>query len=378
MASAQATQALVDRVYGQSTPISSVDPEVAKALSIAAAPITPALMAKFESCLSQTVCQTGYPGAKLVIGLPIDDTANLINRQGQAISLLQALRYPNVKTILLPNGSGNAQTINSNFRSLLSQNANAIIGNFGNGATMAAVGRQAQQQGVVVSALNQNIAGESPGKNYIFTGNDLCEYGKYQAQAAVEGSGKSSGGSYTLMTGTPGNPYGAAWQPCTQKYLNAKGWSQAGSYTTNWTPQGTAQAVSAIISSGKHTNAILYDADCTQLVQSYESSGKPLPVIVGAGVAPSCVALWNKAVKAGKPFPAFSGNAQVWNYNVGVSAALDRLAGHQVSSSIPLHLKLIPFANMVKLEPQWQSYPASALFQSTLPLAVTKKLLGGA
>ena len=278
----------------------------------------------------------------------------------------------------MPDGQGNAQTINSNFRSLLSQNVKAIISNFGYGATMAAVGRQAQQQGVLISTLNQDIAGLTPGKNYIFTGNDLCQYGQYQAKAAIEGTGKQSGGTYTLLTGTPGNPYAAGWQPCTTSYLKGKGWTQASSLTTNWTPQGTSQAASELISSGKNPNAILYDADCTLLVKAYIDAAKQAPMIAAAGVAPSCVQLWQQETKAGKPFPAYTGNAQVWNYNVGVTAAIDRLEGKSVPNSIPLDLPLIPFTQLVKNEPNWTQYPAAAVFQSTLPLSATDKLLGGA
>jgi ABC-type sugar transport system substrate-binding protein len=376
-ASDTATATLINKVYGVPTNPSSIPPAVKQALQVAAAPISPTLMSKFMSCLGQTVCVTGYPNAKYVIGLPIDDSTNTINRQGQAISLLQALRYPTVAKILMPDGQGNAQTINSNFRSLLSQNVNAIISNFGNGATMAAVGRQATQQGVLVSALNQNISGLTPGKTNIFIGNNLCQYGQYQAKAAIAGTGKQSGGSYTLLTGTPGNPYAAGWQPCAASYLKSRGWTQASSLTTNWTPQGTAQAASALISSGKNPDAILYDQDCTVLAKAYLSAGKKPPVIAGAGVAPSCVQVWAQAQKSGKAFVAYTGNAQVWNYNVGVTAAIERLEGQTAADNIPLALPLIPFTQLVKNEPNWTQYPAAAVFQSTLPLVATKKLLGG-
>src|SRR6476659_3461018 len=78
--SAAATAALINKVYGVPTDPNSIPPIVKEALGVAAAPISPSLMSKFMSCLGQTQCVTGYPNAKLTIGLPIDDSTNTINR----------------------------------------------------------------------------------------------------------------------------------------------------------------------------------------------------------------------------------------------------------------------------------------------------------
>jgi hypothetical protein len=67
----------------------------------------------------------------------------------------------------------------------------------------------------------------------------------------------------------------------------------------------------------------------------------------------------------------------VWNYAVGVTAGMDKLAGANVEPTITLKLPFIPFSSLTKVEPEYASYPDAAVFQSLLPLDVTKALLSG-
>jgi ABC-type sugar transport system substrate-binding protein len=365
--------ATIETAYGPNVSQTDIPQVVLEALKVAAVPADQTLINKLKSCLGKTKCDTGH--GSITIGIPIDDRNSFTSFE--ANSLLQALRYPAVKTILMPDGQSDLQRIISNFRSLVSQKVNLIVMNSGYGASLGPVARQAMKQGIVVAAASQGIAGIAPGKNYIFIGNNLCDYGKAQATAVFAGSGKSTGGSVAMLTGIPGNPYAAGWQPCAKQAFSAAKWSVANSLTTNWTPQGEAQAASTMLASGKRVDAIAYDGNCVGLVKSYLDAGKTPPTIAAAGVQPECVSLWQHAQSGSHKFNAYTGNSQVWVMDIGVTAGLNRLAGQDVPSSIDLTLPLISFGSLVKRNPGYASLPPSASFQSLLPAEITKTVLGG-
>jgi ABC-type sugar transport system substrate-binding protein len=368
---------LINLVYGTPIPQSELPPVVVEALKVAAVEMTPAQLEKVKSCIGQTVCETGNPGGTLTIGNPIDDQANPINLASQIVTLTQLIKYPNVAKVLMPSGQGDIQRIISNFRSMVSQGASMIISNYGNGESMGTVAKQAQDQGTLIVALSQGPAGIEPGEDYIFVGNDLCEYGTETAEAVIKESGIKTGGSVALMTGVPGNPYYAGWNGCAKEVFEKANWNVVYEGTTNWTPQGAAQATSALIASGKQVDAIAYDADCYNVAKTYLDGGQTPPPIIAAGVSPACLGIWEQAKKEGKEFKGATGNPQVFDYLVGVTAGMDRLAGKEVPSNIKLVLPYTSFEALAKNEPEFGKYPATATFESPLSLELKEQILGG-
>jgi ABC-type sugar transport system substrate-binding protein len=337
--------ATIKRAYGTNVNPSSIPPIILQSLKVASAPITPALEAQFKKCMSQPICDTGHGTLTLGIAEPTAaDLGNLDNRAGWT---LQALRYPQIKRIIFTNANGDTATAISNFRSLVSQHANIITGLFSAGPALLAAAKQATAQGSKVIEYTEPIPGAVPGKDVVtFLGTDICAYGAAIAKAAYQASGNKPGGSIALYTGPPGNPYGATWQPCTQKQIKAQGWTTALTGNTNWNAQGEQQAASALIASGKNPAAIGYDYTPQGFVNAYLKQGKTPPIMIaGAGTAGYFKSI-AAAKAAGHPFPAYISNSQGWLTAPSVTAGILAAEGKPVPPNLLIPDLVVPASNL--------------------------------
>lgn len=339
-------------------------PEIAQeALRVAAVPPDAELEKQVFACMKTSACDTGR--GDLVIGIAEPNAAVPYRKMLRAVFTLQALRYPNVRKIIYTDAAGDLSTFLSNFRSLVTQKADIITGNFDFASSMLPVVKQAAAQGILVIPFTQAVPGAKPGEEVLTTvQTDVCAYGKASADAAIDAA-KADTGSIALLTGTPGNAYGAQWQPCAKKQIESRGWKVGRSLTTNWTPQGEKQSASALIASGDEVDAIIYDYTPEGLVNAYADAKRTPPAIIGGAGTVAYVKAANDAEEAGRGFPAYISNSQLWYATAVITAAIKGAADEAVPGEIVLPAPVTPIAD---LGDQYSpSLPAAASFNSLLP-----------
>lgn len=362
---------VINVAYGRDADPKEISPPVLEALKVAGAPVTPEIEKQLLECLRKPTCETGR--GELTIGVAMNSLATKGDVDQQAGFILQALRYPNVKKIITTNANNDPATSMSNFRSLISQKADAIVGLFTAGATLLPVAKQATKAGVKVVASNQPIPGAKNGTDILsFVGSDACAWGTQLGEQAIKASDGKQGGSVAMYSGPAGNPYAATWQPCTKKALEKANWKVAVSGSTDWTPQGEQQAATALQASGKKVDAIIYDFTPQALLRGYTEKGqKPPTLLAGAGTAGYFKAV-DEAKEKGIDVDAFISNSTGWATAVSITAAMDALAGKDVPAEITIPNDVVPLDNV---RPQYDpSQPEGQQMNLLLPLELSNRI----
>ena len=146
---------------------------VLASLSRAAKPVNEALALK---CWKENVCDTGT-GGKLVVGEADGFCGNVWRQVLKMEYILQALTYPQIGKIIYTCANLNTQKAISDFRSILAQHANVMIGYADAGAALLPSIREATKRGIpYVTYANGPIG--TPGVDYLtVTGPDQCKVG---------------------------------------------------------------------------------------------------------------------------------------------------------------------------------------------------------
>lgn len=360
--------------FGGKFSASKLQPIIRDALNVAGTPATPAEVALAAKCIKETTCNTGHGNLKIGIFDP-SGTSNPWRAQARTVITLQALRYPQVKTIVWADGGNdNLTTTQAAYRGLISQKVNVIIGNMDQGNILLPITRQAARAGIIVIPYSNVIpAATGHGDIAADVTADLCGYGTTLGKDAV--AGKTSG-TVAIFTGTPGNPFGGTWEPCTEKAVKAAGLS----YTlgnTNWTPQGEAQAAAALAANPGNTVSEVYDYLPDGFFQSWLSVGKEPPTQVGGSAAYSTVALYQKIVAKYPNFKYYVSESELFFPAIAATMGIEKALG----AKVPLHI-LAP-QTVVSLStylPYYKAHPglpAAAQFSTMLPDSLLKATLGG-
>ena len=100
--------------------------------------------------------------------------------------------------------------------------------------------------------------------------------GKEFVKAVITGNPDAK--SIVALGGTPGNPLSATWQECAEKEAaEHPGVKIVGKFDTNWTQEGTFNAVSAALSQFGKVDGYIYEyADGFRgAVRAYDTAKKP-------------------------------------------------------------------------------------------------------
>jgi ribose transport system substrate-binding protein len=198
---------------------------------------------------------------------------------------------------------------------------------------------------------------------------DICQAGKEMAKATRQAIGAS--GPVAFFSGTPGNPQDAGWTKCAAD----AGIKSTFKADTNWTPAGTFQAASGLISSGKNVKAILYSYSnpVPQIIKAYKQANKPIPAIVTWTQDNGTSCLWKKDQAGKDKWKLYQTNALNWPARVATTAALMKQSGKQVPAQL-----IYPQPYVAAKPTQCDSsLPADYPGKSALiPDYLTKKLIG--
>ncbi|MDE3205647.1 MAG: substrate-binding domain-containing protein [Acidobacteriota bacterium] len=306
-----------------SVPASSIPPIMSEALTIAGRSLTPAQLSKALSCWKATSCTLG--SGNVTVAEADGFGGNTWRSFSKMNIILQALTYPQIGKFIYTNANGSLSTYESNIRELTAEGVKAIVAynDFGPAAWPAF--EAAQRSGAVVSTFVGPSDGAPTSAITTRVQPDICQVGK--DMAAVTQKVIGGNGPVAYFTGTPANPEDTGWQKC----ATDAGIQSVFNGTTNWTPSGAQQAASALIASGKTVKAILYSYSnpVPNIVQAYQTAGKPIPAIIDWTTNNSTVCLLQQ-----NHFTMYLTNALNWAARVSLTALMDKIQGKSVPAAI--------------------------------------------
>jgi ABC-type sugar transport system substrate-binding protein len=309
---------------------------------LAATKWTSAKEALAEHCFTAGSCTVG--SGKDTLGIlstvPPDGWVNMVEMS----TILEALTYPQIGKIIIDTNNADLSTTTSQIHAMISQGVSGIVSFDVFGAAAKATYQAATSAGIPV-VLYQDIMGPS-GKGVVTSqvAVNYCQLGQALAQGAAKALG-SKGGNVALYTGVAGNaqafgfggnsPSERGWISCAKQWFaqHQPNIHVVDTSLTDWTEGGNVSATSALISSGKTVNAILYDdATFTTIISTYQNAHLRVPALIGWGQENDDVHDW---ITANKSFPMdFSSYYGPVDAPVAVSVLMDKLAGQSVPNEV--------------------------------------------
>ena len=302
-------------------------PQIAlAALYRAGLPVDQARMDLAVKCWKDKTCETGT-GGPLTVALADGFGENFWRQMTHMEFILQALTYPEIGKIIYVTALGDTQRSISDFRSLIAQDVDIIIGFPDAGDALLPAVREATERGITYITHSYGAIGE-PGKDYpTFVAEDVCLLGQLFAETlnTEVGSGKVA-----FLGGTPGNALSAYWQSCEEPALSSD-LTLVGRADTSWTREGTLEAVSGFISSDPDIKGYSYEAADSFMggVRAYEAANLPLDIVVTLRTDEmSLFCEWEKINNPNfKVFYASGGNYQS---RIALTAAMMKLKGYEL------------------------------------------------
>lgn len=331
-----APPALLLKAFGTTK---NVPKPVLAAVTRAGVPFTGAKLALAIKCWKENTCDTGT-GGKYTVALADGFGENVWREVTHMEFVLGALTYPEIGKIIYTSGQNNTQKQISDFRSLIAQKVNVIVGFPDAGPAMLPSYRAAKQRGIIVVPYTSTPGGK-PGVDYTsFVAEDLCQLGKNFAGVL---NTQVKGGKVVFLGGTPGNGLSKAWQACEKPALN-KSIQVVGNADTNWTRQGTAQAMSGFLSKYPDLKGISYEYADGFLggVQAYQAAHKPLNVVLT--LRTDEMDLFCQWKKIGNPnFKIYYSQGGNFQSRIALTTAMMALEGQKVPSTVtlPMHMRQV-------------------------------------
>jgi ribose transport system substrate-binding protein len=322
-----AKPALLQKAFGTTK---NIPRPVLAAVYRAGLPISAAKLKLALECWKKNVCETGT-GGDVTVALADGFGENVWREVTHMEFVLQALTYPEIGKIIYTSGQNNTQKAISDFRSLIAQNVDIIIGFPDAGAAMLPSYREATRKGIVVVPYTSTPGG-TPGKDFAsFVSEDLCLLGKNFASVlnTQVGSGK-----VVFLGGTPGNGLSKAWQACEKPALRSS-LQLVGTADTNWTRQGTLQAMSGFLSKHPDLKGVSYEYADGFLggIRAYEAAKKPLNLVLT--LRTDEMGLFCQWKKINNPnFKIFYSNGGNFQSRLALTIGMMKLNGQNVPSNL--------------------------------------------
>jgi ribose transport system substrate-binding protein len=255
------------------------DPVVTDAFNRAARPLTDAQRARALQCWRNNGCTTGT-GGKLSVAYADGFGENVWRRVTEMEFIQQALTYPEIGKIQYSSARGDVSKAISDLNAYIAQGVNVIVLYADAASALAPTVREAQEAGITVVLNNGSEAG-TPGKDYLTSVHEnICALGEDFVKT-IEADNPSAK-SVVALGGTPGNVISSEWQNCAKKQADKTGLKILAKIDTNWTQEGTFQAVSAALSQYGNFDGWLYEyADGFRAaLRAYKAAGRPVNTVV--------------------------------------------------------------------------------------------------
>jgi ribose transport system substrate-binding protein len=349
----------------------SLNPVILQGLEEAGRSYPAAEVKAAAACQTQTTCKIGNGTQTLAI---LDGAGGNLWRQiTRAAITMQAAAYPNIGTVIYLQADGNLQTMQADLKTLVARRVTGIVTYDDFGPAMTASFQQAKTQGIPIVAY-----GGTPGPTAVNAvisqvQSSFCDDGNQMAQTTAKMLGGH--GNVAYFTGTPGNPQGAGWESCASKWFaqNAPGVKVTDKSNTSWTGPGTVSATSALISTGKKIDAILYDYSnqTVNIVQAYQHAKVTVPDQVTWTSDNQLLQLWQQGQSSPDPWKLAYSSSINFEGNIALAALMSHLSGQQLPSVLTFPL---PFVQAQKGD-YAASQPADAPGPTLMPDTLLNQLL---
>ena len=348
-----------------------LDPTIVQGLNEAGRDYTEAQVTTAAGCMSQPTCKIG--DGKLTLAILDGAGSDLWRHITRAQITLQATSYPNIGTVIYLQADGNLQTMQANLKTLVARKVTGIVTYDDFGPAMTAAYQQATNAGIPVVAY-----GGIPGKDAASAvvsqvASDFCDDGNQMAQTTAKMLNNT--GNVAFFTGTPGNPQGAGWQACAETWFaqNAPNIKVVNKSNTSWTEGGAVTATTALISTGKKVDAVLYDyaKQTVNIVQTYEKAKVPVPAQVTWTSDNSLLEMWEKDQGTPSEWQLAYSSSINFEGAIALSALMNHLAGKQVA---PMLIFPLPFV-LAKKGDYLADQPANAPGPTLMPDSLLKTVL---
>ena len=328
-------------------------------------PVNQAMQDLAVKCYTDKICDTGT-GGKLTVALADGFGENFWRQMTHMEFVLQALTYPEIGKIIYVTAGGDTQKSISDFKSLVAQKVDIIVGFPDAGEALLPAVREATAQGTIFITHSYGKIGE-PGKDYpTFVAEDVCKLGQLFAGTLNKEVGT---GKVAFLGGTPGNPLSAYWQSCEEPVLS-KNLTLVGRADTSWTQQGTLEAVSGFISSNPDIKGYSYEAADSFLggVRAYEAAGLPLDIVLT--LRTDEVDLFCEWKKENNPnWKVFYGSGGNYQSRIALTAAMMKLKGYDVPADGVILPTVMRQATASSCNPDM---PQQASLSSLIPIPIFK------
>ncbi|MEP7288424.1 MAG: substrate-binding domain-containing protein [Chloroflexota bacterium] len=296
------------------------------ALYRAGLPVDQKTMDLAVKCWKDKICDTGT-GGKITVALADGFGENFWRQMTHMEFVLQALTYPEIGKIIYVTSLGDTARSITDFKSLVAQHVDIIVGFPDAGDALLPAVREATAAGIIYITHSYGKIGE-PGKDYpTFVAEDVCKLGELFADTLNKEVVK---GKVAFLGGTPGNALSAYWQSCEEPKLS-KDLTLVGRADTSWTQQGSLEAVSGLISKNPDIKGYSYEAADSFLggVRAYQAASLQLDITVTFRTDEmSMFCEWEKINNPNfKIFYASGGNYQS---RIALTAAMMKLKGYDL------------------------------------------------
>ena len=318
-----------------------VNPVLVEAIEHAAMPLTAEQRELALKCWKESVCETGR--GTLTVAYADGFGENVWRRVTAMEFIAQALTYPEVKKIIYTSARGDASKAIADMRSYIAQQVDVIVMFADAGEALLPTVQEATQAGILVTVHNGTSVGGEAGKDYVASvAEDICKLGTDFVKAVADNAPKQPG--IVQLGGTPGNPLSATWQGCADKELaNHPELKPIGKADTNWTQEGSFEAVSGLLAQHDDIGAYIYEyADGFRgALRAYESAGKEPDIVVALRTDEQGLFCdWEKA--ADPDFKIFYSSGQNFQSRFALTAALMKKAGKAVDPNIDVPFSMKP------------------------------------
>jgi ABC-type sugar transport system substrate-binding protein len=338
-------------------------PEIALAAFYRAAlPVDEDMAALALQCWQDKVCDTGT-GGDITVALADGFGENVWREITHMELILQALTYPEIGRIIYTTAQFDTTKAISDFRSLIAQEVDVIIGFPDAGDAMLPSVREATERGIIYVPHSYGVLGE-PGEDYLtYVAEDVCLLGEKFAAVLNEEIGD---GKVAFLGGTPGNPLSAGWQACEEEALG-DGIELLGRADTFWTREGTLEAVSGFLTSDPDVAGFSYEAADSFLggIRAYEAAGLPLDIVLT--LRTDEVNLFCEWQDIGNEnFKIYYSTGGNYQSRIALTAAMMSLHGAEVPSSviIPVEMRQVDETSCIP------DMPGLASVSSMIPLDI--------
>ena len=336
VANAEADPELMLKALGTTE---GIGPIVTATFERASAPLSEEDRALALKCWSEQVCETGR--GDLTVALADGFGENVWRRVTHMEFIMQALSYPEVAKIIYTSARGDASKAISDMRSLIAQGVDIIATFPDAGPALLPTAQEATESGIIVVPYIAGLGGTA-GEDYLtFVAEDLCELGRQFVQF-VAGANSEDSIEIVELGGTPGNQLSAAWQACSEAEIdNNDAMTLLGKADTNWTQQGTFEAMSGFLSQHPDVDAVLYEyADGFRGgVRAYAAADRAMDVIVTLRTDEQ--GLFCDWEEVNNPnFRIFFSSGGTFQVRIALTAAMEARGGAEIGPHVDVPFKM--------------------------------------